>query len=131
MAFDPTGQTLASGSSDNTVKLWEPASGKLLRTLEGHTATVYSVAFDPTGQTLASGSEDETDGEAVGAGQRQAAPHPRRARRRWLVAWRLTPRARHWPAGADDKTVKLWEPASGKLLRTLEGHTASVLMRGV
>ncbi len=60
MAFDPTGQTLASGSGDKTVKLWEPASGKLLRTLEGHTETVCSVAFDPTGQTLASGSDDNT-----------------------------------------------------------------------
>ena len=40
VAFDPTGQTLASGSDDNTVKLWEPASGKLLRTLEGHTGSV-------------------------------------------------------------------------------------------
>ena len=60
MAFDPTGQTLASGSDDTTVKLWEPASGKLLRTLEGHKSTVFSVAFDPTGQTLASGSLDNT-----------------------------------------------------------------------
>ncbi len=41
VAFDPTGQTLASGSDDNTVKLWDPASGKLLRTLEGHTDAVY------------------------------------------------------------------------------------------
>ncbi len=36
VAFDPSGRTLASGSGDNTVKLWEVASGKLLRTLEGH-----------------------------------------------------------------------------------------------
>ena len=36
VAFDPQGETLASGSDDNTVKLWEARSGKLLRTLEGH-----------------------------------------------------------------------------------------------
>ena len=59
MAFDPQGETLASGSDDNTVKLWEARSGKLLRTLEGH-KRVMSVAFDPQGGTLASGSDDKT-----------------------------------------------------------------------
>ena len=42
------------------MKLWEARSGKLLRTLEGHTDEVWSVAFDPQGGTLASGSDDET-----------------------------------------------------------------------
>ena len=49
MAFDPQGGTLASGSRDDTVKLWEKRSGKLLRTLEGHQGWIYSVAFDPQG----------------------------------------------------------------------------------
>ena len=60
VAFDPQGGTLASGSDDNTVKLWEARSGKLLRTLEGHQSSVCSVAFDPQGGTLASGSDDNT-----------------------------------------------------------------------
>src|SRR5579864_5621595 len=60
VAFDPQGETLAIGSTDHTVKLWEARSGKLLRTLEGHQQPVYSVAFDPHGGTLASGSGDHT-----------------------------------------------------------------------
>jgi WD40 repeat protein len=60
VSFDPTGRTLASGSADQTVKLWESSSGKLLRTLEGHQHRVSSVSFDPTGRTLASGSADQT-----------------------------------------------------------------------
>src|SRR6476620_10963105 len=60
MAFDPRGETLASGSGDNTVKLWETRSGKLLRTLEGHQNQVHSVAFDPQGRMLASGGYDKT-----------------------------------------------------------------------
>ncbi len=60
VAFDPSGRTLASGGDDNTVKLWEVTSGKLLHTLEGHEDAVLSVAFDPSGRMLASGSDDNT-----------------------------------------------------------------------
>jgi WD40 repeat protein len=42
------------------VRLWRVADGALLRTLEGHTSSVWGVAFSPDGQTLASGSGDET-----------------------------------------------------------------------
>jgi WD40 repeat protein len=53
---------LASGSGwpDNTIKLWDVASGRLVRTLSGHTNHVYSVAFSPDGRLLASGSGDNT-----------------------------------------------------------------------
>lgn len=60
VTFNPDGQTLASGSHDETIKLWNLATGKELRTLTGHTKTVTSVAFSPDGQTLASGSWDQT-----------------------------------------------------------------------
>ena len=46
------GRTLASGSYDHTVKLWEASSGKPLATLDGHLGPVYSVGFAPNGQYL-------------------------------------------------------------------------------
>ena len=58
VAFSPDGATLASGSWDNTVRLWGVADGRLLRTLD--TDGVESVAFSPDGATLASGSVDGT-----------------------------------------------------------------------
>ncbi|MEH2282559.1 MAG: hypothetical protein V7K90_14730 [Nostoc sp.] len=60
VAFSSNGQTLASGSSDNTIKLWDVRKGNLLQTLTGHSYSVHSVAFSPDGQTLASGSGDKT-----------------------------------------------------------------------
>jgi WD40 repeat protein len=60
VALTPDGKTLASGSYDTTIKLWDLTSGNETATLRGHTAGVYSVAFAPDGKTLASGSQDDT-----------------------------------------------------------------------
>ncbi|NEQ17119.1 MAG: ATP-binding protein, partial [Moorea sp. SIO3E2] len=54
------GQTLASGSSDETIKLWNRETGTEIVTLQGHIDNVDSVSFSSDGQTLASGSSDET-----------------------------------------------------------------------
>ena len=60
VAFSPDGQRLASASGDQTVKIWDSATGKELFALKGHAGWVKSVAFSPDGQRLASASNDQT-----------------------------------------------------------------------
>ena len=124
IAYSPDGKMLASGSGDNTVKLWDARSGDLLRTLEGHTDTVLSVAFAPDGKTLASGSEDNAiklwDARS-GALLRTLEGHTDSV---YSVAF--APDGNTLASGSEDKTIKLWDVRSGALLRTLEGHTSDV-----
>jgi WD40 repeat protein len=60
VSWSKDGKTLASASLDKTIRLWDVASGKELRTLKGHDAGVWSLSWSPDGKTLASGSEDRT-----------------------------------------------------------------------
>jgi len=125
VAFSPDGRTLASGSFDSTIKLWDVASGREMRTLAGHTREVKSVAFSPDGRTLASGSWDQTIklwDVASGRERRTLAGHEGDV---YSVAF--SPDGRTLASGSWDQTIKLWDVASGRELRTLAGHTGWVV----
>jgi hypothetical protein len=47
LSFSPDGTRIVSGSADNTVKMWDVESGRVIRTFQGHFGSVFSVAFSP------------------------------------------------------------------------------------
>ena len=124
VCFSPDGKYIASGSDDNTVKLWEVESGKEIRTLTGHTDDVESVSFSPDGKYIASGSDDNTvklweveSGKEI----RTFTGHTG-----YVQSVSFSPDGKYIASGSWDKTVKLWEVESGKEIRTLTGHTNDV-----
>jgi WD40 repeat protein len=60
ITFSPNGRLLAFGRADNSISVWDVATGKQLGQLKGHQGIVETLAFAPDGQTLLSGSRDTT-----------------------------------------------------------------------
>ena len=61
VAFSPDGKRIVSGSTDNTLRVWDAEKGSALgEPLRGHTGLVVSVAFSPDGKRIVSGGIDNT-----------------------------------------------------------------------
>ena len=124
VAFSPDGKRLASGSRDNTIRLWDVASGRSLLELKGHSDFVNSVAFSPDSKRLASGSGDQTIrlwDVASGRSLLELIGHSASVN---SVAF--SPDGKRLASGSRDQTIRLWDVASGRSLRELKGHSDSV-----
>ena len=53
-------QLIVSGSSDKSIKIWDAERGECLKTLEGHSGSIQSVAFSSDNKLILSGSEDKS-----------------------------------------------------------------------
>ena len=59
-AYSRNGRLCVSASADNTLKIWDVATGATKCTLSGHSAEVLACVFSPDGKTVLSGSVDKT-----------------------------------------------------------------------
>ena len=125
VAFSPDGkQILSGGLRDLNIKLWDAASGRVIRTFAGHKGIVYSIAFSPDQRQVLSGSNDKTvklwDVE-TGQEIRTFSGH-----KSGVTSVAFSPDQRQVLSGSNDKTVKLWDVETGQEIKTFSGHTDDV-----
>lgn len=130
--FSPDSSAImATGSGDNTARIWDCDTGTPLHTLKGHTSWVLAVSFSPDGKILATGSMDNTTrlwnvktGEALGG--------PLKGHTKWITSLAWEP-YHHQQSGkprlasaSKDSTVRIWDVPLRRIEETLSGHKGSV-----
>ena len=119
-AYSPDGQWVASGGTDRTVRVWGAASRQDVAVLHGHTGVVSELAFTADGRRLASASQSgraRRHGGRHGAGLGRGPPGDTsvlRGHTSYVYPVAYSPDGRWIASGGWDKTVRLWDAATGE-----------------
>jgi WD40 repeat protein len=146
VAFTPDGARIVTGHGadsalDDTVDtaticVWDAASGRLKRTLQGHSRRVWSLAVTPDGTRIVSGGGDGTlriwdlaHGRLERTLDVDITSDMRAKGEEWraqVLTVAVTPDGSRIVSGGYDRLVRIWDLASGRLEQTLQGHTDEV-----
>ena len=124
VAFSPNGMTVATGSNDTTVQLWDTLTGQRLSVLKGHKGSVNAVAFSPDGTTIATVSNDKTARRWEAATGQPL--NVLKGHQGSVNAVAFSPDGKTIATGSYDNTARLWEAATGQPLSVLKGHQGAV-----
>ena len=124
VVFSPGRRLLASASEDNTIRIWDSATGVLRSTLKGHSGSIKTIVFSPNGQLLASASWDKTVrlwDSATGTLRGTLEGHLD-----CISAVVFSPNGQLLASVSWDIIFRLWDSDTGASRGTLEGHSGRI-----
>jgi len=125
VVIHPNGQSLASGSGDRTIKIWDLATGTLRHTLAANAGWIRAIAVSPNGQTIASCNNDRR--LMLWRWETGKQLQTLDGHTDWARAVCFSPNGQRLASGSQDKTVRLWHLPTGNVERVLAGHTHWVI----
>jgi WD40 repeat protein len=130
IAYSPDGRSLATSSTDRTVRVWDVSDTSAMTltaqaVLSGHTHEVYNVAFSPDGKSLASASRDRT--VRIWNLKTYTTTDVLLGHMGFVFGLAYSPDGKHLATSSADQTVRIWDMSrSPKTIAVLTGHTGSV-----
>ena len=140
VAINSDGKTLASGSFDSNIKIWNASTSRQIRNLNGpgegpvgwtrsflSDRIVYSVTFSPDGQTLASGGANQPIQLWRTSNYEQKSSLQGHSDDVYSVTF--SPDGKHLASGSGDGTIRIWDLFTAEPIHTL-GHSDTVYTVG-
>ncbi|KIJ26367.1 hypothetical protein M422DRAFT_272569 [Sphaerobolus stellatus SS14] len=124
VSFSPDREKVVSGSSDQTIRIWNAHTGELVSgPFQGHTGRVSSVAFSPDGERVVSGSDDQT----IRIWNARTGEHvcgPFQGHTDSVRSIAFSPDGERVVSGSSDQTIRIWNSHTGELVTgPFQGHT--------
>lgn len=122
--FSTDSRSLWTGGGDNRVRRWDVATGKVQERYEDHTDDIHSIAVTKDGGQLISGADDHrVVVRDLSAGEKVALE----GHEKQVTAIALSADQARLASSSRDKTARLWDLESRKVLHELSGHTGDVM----